>query len=60
MFLAKLDDMGLYQVSIATMYLRLSELQESDNKARKIRAKRLKDDYEEVDEVLHHQRLPFV
>ena len=42
------------------MRLRLLELQESDNKARKIRAEGLKSDYEEVDEVVHHQRLPFV
>ena len=42
------------------MRLRLSELQESDDEARKIRAERLKNDYEEVDGVLHHQGLPFV
>ena len=42
------------------MRLRLSELQESDNEARKIRAEGLKDDYEEIDGVLHHQGLSFV
>ena len=42
------------------MRLRLVELQESDNKARKIRAKGLKNGYKEVDGVLHHQELPFV
>ena len=42
------------------MRLRLPELQESDDEARKIRAKGLKDDYEEVDGVLHYQGLPFV
>ena len=42
------------------MRLRLSELQESDDEARKIRAERLKSGYEEVDGVLHHQGLPFV
>ena len=42
------------------MRLRLSELQESDDEARKIRAEGLKDDYEEVDGVLYHQRLPFI
>ena len=42
------------------MRLRLSELQESDDEARKIRAEGPKDDYEEVDGVLHHQGLPFV
>ena len=42
------------------MRLRLLELQESDDKAQKIKAKGLKDDYKEVDGVLHYQRLPFV
>ena len=42
------------------MCLRLSELQVSDDKARKIRAEGLKSDYEEVDGVLYYQRLPFV
>ena len=42
------------------MRLRLSELQESDDEARKIRAEGLKGDYEEVDGVLHHHGLPFV
>ena len=42
------------------MRLRLSMLQESDDKARKIRAEELKNHYEEIDGVLHHQRLPFV
>ena len=39
---------------------KLSELQESDNEARKIRAEGLKSDYEGVDGVLHYQGLPFV
>ena len=51
---------GPYQVSIGTMRLRLSELQESDDEAQKIRAEGLKSDYEEVDGVLHHQGLSFV
>ena len=42
------------------MRLRFLELQESDNETRKIRAKGLKDDYEEVDGVLYHQGLLFV
>ena len=57
---AKLGAEGLYQASIGAMRLRLSELQESDDEARKIRAKGLKNDYEKVDGVLHHQGLPFV
>ena len=59
-FRAELGIEGPYQVSIGAMRLRLSELQESDNKAWKIRAEGLKNDYEEVDGVLHHQGLPFV
>ena len=51
---------GLYQLSIGAMRLRLSELQKLDNEARKIRAEGLKNDYEEVDGVLHYQGLPFV
>ena len=42
------------------MRLRLPELQKSDNKAQKIKAKRLKSNYEEIDGVLHHQGLLFV
>ena len=41
------------------MSLRLSELQESDPEARKIRAEDL-DGYENIDGILHHQGLPFV
>ena len=39
------------------MRLRLSELQESDDEAQKIRAKGLKNGYEEVEEILYHQGL---
>ena len=60
MFQVELGAEGLYQVSIGAMRLRLSELQESDNEARKIRVKGLKSDYEKVDGVLHYQGLPFV
>ena len=60
MFRAKLGAEGPYQVSIGAMRLKLSELQESDDKARKIRAKRLKSDNEEVDGVLYHQGLFFI
>ena len=39
------------------MRLRLLELQELDDKTRKIRVERLKNDYEEIDGVLHYQGL---
>ena len=42
------------------MRLRLLELQESDNEAWKIRAEGLKNNYKEVDGVLHYQGLPFI
>ena len=42
------------------MRLRLSELQELNDEAQKIRAKGLKNNYEEVDRVQHHQKLSFV
>ena len=41
------------------MRLRLAKLQESDKEARKVRAEG-RDGYKEIDEVLHHQGLPFV
>lgn len=42
------------------MRLRLEELQESDKKACKIMIEGLKDDYKEIEGVLHYQRLSFV
>ena len=42
------------------MRLRLQDLQESYSKAQKIRAKGLKEGWEEANEVLHHQSLLFV
>ena len=56
---SELVNEGPYKVSINRMRLQLAELQESDNKAWKIGAKILKNGYEEVDEVLHYQKLPF-
>ena len=59
-FWTKLTDESSYKTSIGSMRLRLSELQELDDKARNIRVKGLKDAYEEVDRVLHYQRLLFI
>ena len=56
---SKLDNEDLYKVSISGMRLRLVELQESDEEARKIRVEGL-NGYEEFDRVLYHQGLPFV
>ena len=52
-FQAKLGIEGFYRVSIAAMCLKLLELQELDDETRKIKAEGLKNDYEEVDGVLH-------
>ena len=59
-FWVKLGAEGPYQVIIGAIHLRLSELQESDYEAQKIRAEGLKNDYEEIDGVLHYQGLSFV
>ena len=42
------------------MSLRLAKLQDSDKKTRKIRAKELKEDWNDEDRVLHHQLLSFL
>lgn len=42
------------------MRLELAKLQESDNEAQKIKVKKLKNIYKEMDRVLHYQRLLFV
>ena len=60
MFQVELDDESPYQVSIGAMRLRLLELQKSDNKAQKVKAEELKDNYKDIDVVLYHQRLLFV
>lgn len=42
------------------MRLRLPELQDGDSEAQKIRSGGLTKDWEDLDEVLHHQGLPYV
>ena len=59
MFRTKLANKEPYKASIGGMSLKLAELQESDEKAQKIRVESL-DGYKDVNRVLHHQRLPFV
>ena len=58
-FQIELANKNFYKASIDGMSLGLSELQESDLEAWKIRAKSL-DRYKKVNRVLHHQRLLFV
>ena len=50
-----------YKVSIGGMRLRLQELQEEDEQAQKLRAEQpVKDGWEDINSVLHHQGLPYV
>lgn len=55
----KLADKKLYRVSIRGMRLRLEELQVADKQAKKIKVEKLgRQDWENIDRVLHHQGLP--
>lgn len=56
----KLTNKNLYKVSIGGIRLRLAKLQKLDKKVWKIRVKGLKISYEEVEDVLHYQGLPFM
>ena len=61
MFWTELANESFYKASIGGIRLRLPELQESDDEVQRIKATgELQDRCKEVDEVLHHQRLPFV
>ena len=51
---------GLYKASIGGMRLRLVELQAEDGQTRKIRAEKLGRSWEDSNEILHHQGLPYV
>ena len=55
----KLADERPYKASISSIRLRLQELQETDLEAQELRQQKA-DGYEEIDEILHHQGLPFV
>ena len=60
-FRTELADENPYTASIGGMRLRLAELQESDDEARKLRAtEELQEGWTDIDGVLHHQGLPFV
>ena len=60
-FQAKLANENFYKASIGGMRLRLSELQESDPEAQKLKSKeQLPDNWEDIDGVLYHQGLSFV
>ena len=57
MFCLKLVNKGLYQANIGSMRLKLQEMQETNPEPKEFRSK---DDYQEVDRVLHHHGLPFL
>ena len=57
----KLASEGPYKASIGGMRLRLQELQGEDEQARKLKAEQpVKDGWQDIDGVLHHQGLPYV
>lgn len=55
----ELVDEGSYKASIGDMRLRLQKLKEEVAKAQKIRKKK-RENWEEIDKVLHHQGLSFI
>ena len=60
-FRTELADENPYKASIGGMRLRLSELQESDPEAQELKSKeQLPDGGEDINGVLHHQKLAFV
>ena len=60
-FQTELAEEKSYKACIGAMRLRLAELQESDKEAKKVRATgELQAGWEDIDNVLHHQGLPFV
>ena len=57
----ELADENPYKAIIGGMRLRLSKLQELDPEAHELKSKeQLPDGWESIDEVLYHQRLPFI
>ena len=60
MFRTELIDEAPYKVSIGGLHLRLQELQESDSRAQEIREEELREGWEDIDGVLHHQGLQYV
>ena len=57
LFRTKLGNEKLYKASIGSIRLRLQALQEIDSKAQELR---VKEGYQDINGVLHHQGLPFV
>ena len=60
MFRQKLVEEGISQASIRGMRLRLVELQVEDSQARKIKAEKLGENWQNSDKILHNQGLPYI
>ena len=56
----ELADKGLYIVSIADMKIILSELQDDDKEAKKLRSKGLLEGWKDIKQVFHYQGLLYV
>ncbi len=57
---SELADESPYTASIGAMRMRLSELQEDDKEAMKLRSEGLPEGWEDIEQVLHYQGLPYV
>ncbi len=57
---SKLAAEGPYTASIEDMRMRLPELQDDDKKAMKLRSERLSEGWEDIEQVLHYQGLPYL
>ncbi len=57
---SELADEGPYTASIGGMRIRLPELQDDDKEAMKLRSEGLPEGWEDIEQVLHYQGLPYV
>ncbi len=57
---SELADKGPYTASICGMRMRLPELQDDDKEAMKLRSEGLSEGWEDIEQVLHYQGLPYV
>lgn len=60
-FWGKLDlQRSYHKASIRSLRLRLSKLQKEDQKAQKVKKQGLKEGWEEIEEILHWEGLPYI
>ncbi len=57
---SELADEGPYTASIGGMRMRLPELQDDNKEAMKLRSEGLPEGWEDIEQVLHYQGLPYV